>query len=49
MPLKPLLRFQDNMTKITLGTTSALSVEHAGTNSKTTEQIEAEAMMDRVR
>ncbi len=49
VPLKPLLRFQDNTTKYTLRTTSALSTEHADTNSKTTEQIEAEAMMERAR
>eukprot|EP00956_Cyclotella_meneghiniana_P019143 scaffold32561_cov32-Cyclotella_meneghiniana.AAC.4 len=49
VPDKPLLRFQDNTTKYTLGTRSALEVELLDNHTKTTEEIEAEAMMERAR
>ena len=49
VPNEPPLKFQDNTTKYTLGTQSALIVNHASMNTKTTEQIKAEAMVERAR
>ena len=49
VPEKPLLRFQDNTTKYTLGTRSALEVELLDNHSKTAEEIEGEAMLERAR
>jgi len=49
VPEKPLLRFQDNTTKYTLGTRSALEVELLDNHSKTAEEIEGEAILERAR
>ena len=49
VPYEPPPKFQDNTTKYTLGTQSALIVNHVSMNTKTTEQIKAEAMVERAR
>jgi hypothetical protein len=45
-PNEPPLKFEDNTSKCTLGTQSALLVNHASMNTKATEQIKAEAMAE---
>ena len=49
IPIEPPLKFQDNTTKYTLGTQSGLSVDNVGMNIKSTEEIKADAMMERAR
>ena len=49
VPSEPAFKLQDNTTKYTLGTDSGLSVEDVALNTKSVEDLKAEAMMERAR
>eukprot|EP00956_Cyclotella_meneghiniana_P015579 scaffold23959_cov59-Cyclotella_meneghiniana.AAC.1 len=49
IPSEPIFKVQDNTTKYALGTDSGLSVENVALNTKSVEDLKAEAMMERER
>ena len=49
IPSEPIFKVQDNTTKYALGTDSGLSVENVALNTKSVEDLKAEAMMERAR